>query len=308
MLRPVESRHLSSLLEYYSCLETPPADLNASMMIAWSEALHLQFLIEDDVLYVFAKWNDVFALWGPPIGPEVGVSEVDRSLRWLRLLNGSRGRSFIMYVWEEYPLWRQLRVDPRYVVEVQGTEYMYHTDQLAELRGRSFRKKRYQRDRFRRDRAPLVVPYSLSMAESCLELLQRWAYQKHQRVPSEYLGKFNAELEVCGFALQNGLPLEGVVVFSGGRIAGFSLGAAHGSKSFNCMFEKTDLEMRGAAAFVFSSLAEYCLGRYSEINVGEDWAIPYLAKAKLQWHPSSLRHTFSVRVADRAQEASESYR
>jgi len=131
-----------------------------------------------------------------------------------------------------------------------------------------------------------------------VELLRRWAHQKRQRVPLKYLEKFSMELEVCELALRNHLPLEGILAVVDRRIAGFSLGAGHGLRCFNCMFEKTDLELKSAGVFVFSSLARHFSDTYSIINAGEDWEIPYIASAKVHWHPALPRPTYSVRLAD----------
>ena len=108
------------------------------------------------------------------------------------------------------------------------------------------------------------------------------------------LRKVKREYEACKAALEDQLPLEGVVCSIGTRVVGFSIGIPDGEGLFNCVFEKTDLNLRGCGAFVFSSLAKSLLGRFDRMNAGEDWGLNELAFAKRSWRPAVERPIFRL--------------
>jgi hypothetical protein len=109
------------------------------------------------------------------------------------------------------------------------------------------------------------------------------------------------EAQVCREALASGLGMQGVVARVAGRVEAFSLGVRHTARCFNCLFEKANYQIPGAASFIFSALARAITGEYAEISAGGDWAVPYLATAKRSWHPSLIAEAFEVKERSPAQ-------
>lgn len=281
-----------TIREFYSVLKRPVSDLNPLMMVVWRAALSLHYLIEDGVLYVVAKWNNEPALWGPPLGNRVTLQHIRRALGLLQKISPALKNPKIFYLSEDYDLWPSLIRCDEFVISTQAKEYIYEVEKLATLATSDYKKKRNSYNRFQQRYKPTVTQYSPEFAPQCLGLLELWSKQKGSRITPKEKHKFNLERTACALALQEAIPLTGVVAFVQGEVQAFSLGTAHGRDGFNCMFEKTNLDMPGASSFIFTEIARSCLGRYSEINAGEDWGINYLAESKRLWKPSRMQTTY----------------
>jgi len=283
---------------FFRELPEPLADVNPLVVLAWRESAHLEYIVESEVLYLFGDTDFGRVLWTPPLAKaEPSRCHIRRGLELLRENKGGSGAGIILNLWKDDPLWSQLACDPAFAIACNSTEYHYDTSAVAALAGQGLRKKRADARFFLNKYKPIVMPFEPKLVPECLALLDEWLIQKRGRCNMTALGKAEREYQVCKTALQDHLPLLGIVCAVGPRLVAFSLGVAHRSAEFNCIFEKTDLDLRGSSAFAFSALAKSLLGRFARINAGEDWGLPSLALAKRLWRPVLTRPTF--RLAER---------
>lgn len=293
---PIAAEHLSLLEGYYRPLPAPLADINAFMMVAWQRALDLRFRLEEGVLFVIAMdWQGQAALWGPPVGDPVSLAVIERAFDLLRAAAPCQASHEMLYLWEDYPLWPLLRSQSRFEVEPLATEFLYGVRDLACLATPGLRKKRREVQRFVHLHLPRVAPYSADRAPDCLEVLRHWHQIRSRSVDRIHSTKLTLEHSVCRQALESHLPLNGVVVYKADRPVAFSIGAPHGGSTFNCMFEKADPLLPGAAAFVYHALAVALDPDFDTINAGEDWGIDYLRRSKESWRPAALVQNFLLR-------------
>lgn len=290
--RQVALSDLDALTWFYCRLEQPLADLNALMMVAWRRVLDLHFLIEDEVLYMLANWEGGPMLWGPPIGKRVSLAHVRRAFQLLRQLDPEDPEPVIAYLWESYSLWEELIEGDEFVAVREGNEYIFNTSRIATLTGSDYKKKRKDYVRFQKAYGPVAVEYSEEVIPGCLSLLDKWIHQKSKTVSDEEREKLLIECRACEDALKDRIPLTGVVAIVDGQVQAFSIGGPHGIDTYNCMFEKTNLDFPEAPAFIFSELAKRCIGSYSEITMGEDWQIAYLATSKQLWKPTRQQASY----------------
>ena len=284
--RPVSLSDLDTLSEFHTRLDKPLADLNALMLVAWRRVLNLHLLIEDEVLYMIANWEGGPMLWGPPIGERVSIVHIRRAFQLLRQLDPDDPAPVIAYLWESYSLWEELVEGSEFVAVREGTEYIFDTVRIATLAGSEYKKKRKDYFRFQKANKPIVIEYSEELIPDCLSLLDKWIDQKSKVVSADDREKLLIEGRACEDALRDRIPLTGVVALVDGQVQAFSIGGPHGTNCYNCMFEKTNLDFPQAPAFIFSELAKWCNGSYSEITMGEDWQVNYLAISKRLWSPT----------------------
>jgi hypothetical protein len=283
--RPVSLSDLDTLSEFYTRLDEPLADLNALMMVAWRKVLDLHLLIEDEILYMIANWEGGPMLWGPPVGERVSITHIRRAFQLLRQLDPEDSEPVIAYLWESYPLWEELVESGEFVVVREGNEYIFDTARIAALAGSDYKKKRKDYLRFQKAYRPIATEYSEGLIPGCLGLLNKWIQQKSKVVSAGDKEKLLIECKACEDALKDRIPLTGAVAMVDGQVQAFSIGGPHVGDTYNCMFEKTNLDFPEAPAFIFSELAKWCVGSYSEITMGEDWQVAYLATSKQLWKP-----------------------
>lgn len=295
--RPVCLSDLDTLTEFYTHLDEPLADLNALMMVAWRRVLDLHSLIEDEVLYIIANWEGGPMLWGPPIGRRPSFGHVRKAFQLLRQLDPDDSEPVIAYLWEGYSLWEDLVRSHEFVAVREGTEYIYDTSRIAALAGGEYKKKRKDYLRFQKAHHPEVLDYSDDVAQDCLCLLDKWMGQKSKLVSGDDWEKLRAEAKACEDALRDRIPLTGVVVLVEGEVEAFSLGGPQGTNRYSCMFEKTNLNLPQAPAFIFSELARKCVTSYPEMTLGEDWHVGYLASSKQLWNPKRQQPSYYLQEA-----------
>jgi len=295
----IKKEDYNILLPYYISLKKALADLNAMMMLAWQEVLNLSYAIDhDDILYVIGEFEGVTWGWGPPLGNSVKEKHIYNLMHILQQRNSTH-KPAIRYVWKEYPLFNKLKSSSKlWNISSQTNEYIYDCKVSANLTGDKLKKLRKEKNRFERHYKPQVIPYSLSLKDHCLQVLNLWYKQKSKKLLPEYRDKFELESQVCYRALREGLSLEGVVIYVGREAQAFSLGSTHCFNCFNCMFEKSNLLMNGLSSYVFSALGEYCLPNFKEINAGEDWGVDYLASTKKKWYPVRIQQSFILSGAE----------
>lgn len=300
--RPVCLSDLATLTGFYAQLDEPLADLNALTMVAWRRVLDLHLLIQDEILYVIGNWEGGPMLWGPPIGDRASMDHIRKAFQLLRQLDPDDSEPVIAYLWEGYSLWEELVSSDEFVAVREGTEYIYDTSRIAALAGGEYKKKRKDYLRFQQAHHPEVHKYSDALVADCLRLLEKWMGQKSRTVFGDDWDKLLAECKACESAFKDRIPLIGVVALFEGKVRAFSVGGPHGKDRFSCMFEKTDLDFPQAPAFIFSQLAQRLVESYSEMTLGEDWHVAYLALSKQLWHPK--RQQASYYLQERLNEVS----
>src|SRR5690606_27226478 len=116
----------------------------------------------------------------------------------------------------------------------------------------------------------------------CLVMLddrQRYANESHDgqiteddtHTLTEILRK--KESIACRTALlrRDALKLTGMVVYVGGKLAGFTLGQAMSPAQASILFEKTSHEFHGCPQFIYSEFCRQYWSELPEINAGDDW-------------------------------------
>jgi ribosomal protein S18 acetylase RimI-like enzyme len=82
---------------------------------------------------------------------------------------------------------------------------------------------------------------------------------------------------------------------AGGETRAFTFGEYLGNDQSSITIEKTDLEVKGLAQFIFS---EFCRANWADrplVNVGDDWGLETLAWTKMSYRPVKLLQKYVLR-------------
>jgi ribosomal protein S18 acetylase RimI-like enzyme len=318
-LRPVELADQDSFRPYFASLAEPLSDYTFSQIYTWRNSLHIVWKIIDGHLCVFANGSGDLTLLIPPIGQTNTNQALKQAFELMDDYNARQGvpeRTRVEYASEEL-LGRldrgQLDVSP------MGTDYVYDVRRMIDLAGGDLSSKRQAKNRFMRLYPYRVESYDPAKhLDSCLALLAGW--RVHQ--DAQHLEEANAncikrqkETIATELALRSATELgfKGMVVYAGAerptgsapnfnpqpatdelQLKAFTFGENLGSDSSSIVIEKTDLETKGLAQFIFS---EFCRESWADrplTNVGDDWGLESLAWTKMSYRPVKLLQKYTL--------------
>lgn len=165
-------------------------------------------------------------------------------------------------------------------------DYLYLREELANLPGNRFHKKKNRINYFSIRHSYAVEPFSAQHRAGCLSLLDMW----YSRADFEGNLSLNLELEAASEAIimAGELGLEGIVISVEGVVKAFALGERLNLETAVCHFEKADPFMEGLAQLVNREFATRLFTDCRYINREQDLGEPGLRNAKLSYHPVEL--------------------
>ena len=170
-------------------------------------------------------------------------------------------------------------------------DYVYAIDDLADLKGRKYQRKRNHFNRFR-DSYPdyTIEPITQDNIPQVQQMLEDWYAQRKQTDPD---GDYLMEQSAIYRALRHydQLGLEGIVLIYEGRILAMTIGSRLSPDTYDIHFEKACAEADTAYTVINCEFARFLRERHPEVqflNREDDLGIEGLRKAKLSYYPHHL--------------------
>lgn len=179
----------------------------------------------------------------------------------------------------------------RFHVDRSGFDYVYAIDDLAELKGRKFQKKRNHLNRFRQNYPGYTVePLTEENTPEAAQLLDRWYADRYQADPHADL---QMEQNAIYKALQQRqvLGMEGLVLRHNGQLLALTMGSPLSDNTFDVQFEKALDSADGAYPAINWEFARYLRAKYPHLqwlNREDDLGLEGLRKAKLAYCPDHM--------------------
>jgi len=180
-----------------------------------------------------------------------------------------------------------------YELDRGGSDYIYSVQDLAELKGRKYEKKRNHLSRFRRTYQNVtyegIKPENIA---DCINIAEEW------REANLAYGSTTVNMEYCAFrkAVDNfaALHLSGGLIRIEGKPVAFTIGEEINPKVFLLHFEKALEAYDGLYAAINQEFAACCMRSYELVNREEDMDLEGLRKAKLSYHPVKLLEKYAA--------------
>lgn len=172
-----------------------------------------------------------------------------------------------------------------------ASEYVYSTENMANLPGKKFHGKKGHVNAFFRKHTDISCdPITQDNIHYCIEIARKWLSDKDRD------DELEAELKAIGKAIDNydKLRYEGAVLFADGKAVAFTMGEALKNNTFCTHFEKTLPDYRDAFPVINNGFTKLMLMSYEYINREEDLGHEGLRKAKLSYHPAFLLDKFTA--------------
>ena len=170
-------------------------------------------------------------------------------------------------------------------------DYVYDINDLADLKGRKYQRKRNHCNRFRQEFPDYeVAPITEAMLPQVRALSEKWYAQKLEENPQ---GDYHMEKAALSRALDHytQLGLEGLVLRIGEEAVAFTMGSFLCCDTMDVHFEKALSEAEGAYPVINFEFARYLRSKYPQLqylNREDDMGLEGLRKAKLSYYPHHM--------------------
>ncbi len=193
----------------------------------------------------------------------------------------------------------------RFQCDRESYDYVYAIDDLADLKGKKYQKKRNHINRFR-TLFPnwRVEPISQSNLPAVQDMAAQWYALRQQADPTGSYGLEKIALERA-FAQYEELKLDGLVLLDGDRVLAFSMASRLSENTMDVHFEKAREDADGAYAAINQAFAQHLREKYPEIKYldrEEDMGLEGLRKAKLSYYPDHLTEKCWARLWEESDE------
>lgn len=305
-LRDVQYSDKALFERYLQSVPNPLSDYGFSQVYTWRNSLKIVWRELRGHLCVFANGCGDLTLLLPPMGDGGSDAALREAFEIMDAYNAARGvprHSRVEYVSAEM----LQRFDAaKLEVRRHAFDYLYDSARMIDLAGGDLASKRQARNRFIRNYRHWAEPYDAARhLDGCLALLGNWRtqHEAHEVCDGGSTAlKRQKESLACELALREAtmLGLKGIVVYvadgaapeAEARLAGFTLGHELGADQANIVVEKTDLNCKGLAQFIFAEFCARCWSHRPLINAGDDWGIENLAWTKASYRPVKLLEKF----------------
>ena len=170
-------------------------------------------------------------------------------------------------------------------------DYVYDINDLADLKGRKFQRKRNHLNRFREQNPQhRLEPITQENLPEVVELVERWYELRLQENPH---GDYHMERAALEKALEQrqALELEGLLLYVGDTPVAMTMGSRINQSTFDIHFEKALDIADGAYAAINNGFARHLREKYPMLrflNREDDMGIEGLRKAKLSYNPDHM--------------------
>lgn len=170
-------------------------------------------------------------------------------------------------------------------------DYIYTTDDLADLRGRKFQKKRNHLNRFCAEHPNYEIQPITPCNMAAAQLMVNDWYQ--HRIREDPHGDYMLESIAMARAFQHfqGLHMEGILLLEEGEVLAVTMGSRLSADTFDIHFEKAREDVEGAYAAINCEFARYLRLKYPDVQFldrEDDIGLEGLRKAKLSYNPHHM--------------------
>ena len=167
-----------------------------------------------------------------------------------------------------------------------NADYIYSAAKLVELKGKRLHKKKNLVSQFTRNNPGYTIKnLEKQFFGECFRLAEKWCKARN----CDEIG-FTHETSALKRAFDNfkELGFEGLLVFTGDRMAAFSVFSRQNNRTADVHFEKYDSEIKGSGQVICWETAKLLQADCEFINREEDMGLEGLRQSKLSYDPGLI--------------------
>lgn len=181
--------------------------------------------------------------------------------------------------------------------EKNNFDYVYDFNDLINLSGRKFRKKRNKCNQFIKNYNYKTEFFKSFLdnkeKKECLEFLDKW-YLENKQKDDEFLAEINGTRNLINYLEE--LDLDLIKLYVENELIGISIGERFNDSTYIVHVEKCLKEFNGAYAFINNSLLKNSFLDLKYVNREEDLGVLGLRKSKMSYNPKFLEIKYLVKI------------
>ena len=287
--KPVTLSDRDFFTRYYAHYPQTHSDNTFTNMVCWNHYAHYQYAYVQKNLIISSTIGDI-TRFRPPVGPrEPGLL---RSL--IKLASDISDNEPIVLIDQENARWmREICPGINLVPDRNHYEYVYRSEDLAELPGKNYLTIRREINKFRRNCTSSLEPIKKENWEEVKRFLIEWCEWKG----CENDQVLAHEKEAVFFAIDhfNELALKGLIIRVFSKIGAMSLFEQLDTDTALVHFEKGLPDCEGIYKVINTETAAFLKKKFTYLNRESDLGIAGLREAKMRYHPHHMVEVYSLK-------------
>jgi hypothetical protein len=264
-----------------------------SSIIAWTNPEYQPFGAEYEDAFIVAaeyetlKKNRHLLL---PISPERMVAPEE-----LVTVADRAGHTEYWFVPGDYvDHFGQDAVERHFTVKPHGAfdDYVYRVEDLADLKGNRFSKKRNLIKQFVRDYVDpgkvAIDPVSSANAEECRIFLEEWCRERDCDADEQVDLSCEKQAAINTLNHFDAFDLKGILLRIDGKVSAFGISAPLTREMATLQYEKAFGSIKGLYQYFDNACARMLFNGYTYLNKESDMGIPGLTKSKASYYPFKM--------------------
>ncbi len=288
--RPITLNDADTLNTLFAAEQPVISEFTFTNLFVWRHRYGFEISSFGEGLLILAKPSSGEPFFMPPLGIANTVGTVKDAFAYLKSLGVK-------------PVMRRV---PKHLAETLGAsgfsavadrdnfDYVYLAQDLAELAGRKYHKKRNLISQFTSRHNYEYMPLTSDFVEECRGLQADWCDIRDCFSPENMsLAEENAAINET---LDNfkALSVRGGVILVDGKVEAFSLGEPLNRDTFVIHFEKANPARTGLYQTINQQFCQNIASGFQFINREQDLGEPGLRQAKESYYPTTLIEKFSI--------------
>jgi hypothetical protein len=258
----------------------------------WADEYGLVWAWHDNLVWI--KQTKPETVFWAPVGPW-------KDIDWKGVLGSefSGDRIFIRIPEYLMLIWKDCRNGGLGIEEARGDwDYLYSVDELVELKGNRFHKKKNLLSQFIKTYKYSYIDLDHNMVEKALSMQEDWCTWRDCEA-YDTLSSENRVIEKVLRAWDRLPGLKGGAVVVDDKIASYTVGESLTDDTLLIHFEKGSQNYKGAYQAINQIFLEHNRTGYKTVNREQDLNDEGLRKAKLSYNPVGFVKKYKIKISDK---------
>ena len=286
---PVSLDKQDKYLQYFSQLPRKASDYSFVNLWGWAQAYGLYWAWSDRMVLI--KQTIPQEVFWAPVAP---WPDIDWNLCFDEYFPSTavfhRIPEHLMRLWEE-------KIPDRIFIEEsrEHWDYLYDVDELIQLNGRRFHKKKNLLNQFKKNYDFQFVPLDIEMIDMAMALQEDWCTW-HNCKSTDALDAENIAISrVLGTWEQLKGPIGGAILVDRQMVA-YTIAEPLSKDELVIHFEKGNVDLKGTYQAVNQMFLEHLGQNFKIVNREQDLGDAGLRKSKLSYNPSGFLKKYRIRL------------